>query len=72
MVIIEMLAFWQIDINSLTTILQMTPAERLASEDNDMFFPSMHIMLLLSHNLLFVGTLEIRSFTRCLHKACHV
>ena len=28
--------------------------------------------LLLSHDLLFVGTSEIRSFTRCLHEACHV
>ena len=27
--------------------------------------------MLLSHDLLFIGTSEIRSFTRCLHEACH-
>ena len=30
------------------------------------------IVLLLSHDLLFVGTSESRSITRCLHEACHV
>ena len=44
MVITGMFALWQTDINSLTTILQMTSAERLASINEDMFFPSMHIM----------------------------
>ena len=50
-----MLALWQTDINSLTTILQTTPAERLASEDEDMFFLSMHIMFI---NINFVGFTE--------------
>ena len=49
-----MLALWQTDINSLTTILQMTPAEGLACEDQDMFFPSMHIIFI---NINFVGSL---------------
>ena len=42
MVITGMFALWQADTNPLTTILQTTPAERLAFEDEDMFFPSMH------------------------------
>ena len=48
-----MLALRQADIKSLTTILQMNPAEGLSSEDEDMFFPSMHIMLI---NINLVGS----------------
>ena len=54
-----MLALRQTDIKSLTTILQTTPAEGLTSEDEDMLFPSMHIMFI---NINFLGS----SFTETL------
>ena len=49
-----MLALWQTDNNSLKTILQTTPAGRLAFENEDMFFRSRPMHMFISIN--FVGS----------------